>query len=132
MGCEPERLHLLPLEEGCRGRHGEAAIVTPRLRDHVCCWYLVNLNFHLCSFYGTHHALWCIRLTLRHYVALVATLNNIKFINMRVRAKLGVSISFEICSPALINCITDWIQGLPGSKVLDFGLQLRDAASTSS
>ncbi len=24
MGCVPERLHLFPREEGCRGRHGEA------------------------------------------------------------------------------------------------------------
>ncbi len=31
MGCVPERLHLFPREEGCRGRHGEAAIVTPRV-----------------------------------------------------------------------------------------------------
>ncbi len=29
MGCVPERLHLVPREEGCQGRHGEAAIVTP-------------------------------------------------------------------------------------------------------
>ncbi len=29
VGCVPERLHLFPREEGCRGRHGEAAIVTP-------------------------------------------------------------------------------------------------------
>ncbi len=29
MGCVPERLHLFPREEGCRGRHGEAAILTP-------------------------------------------------------------------------------------------------------
>ncbi len=29
MGCVPERLNLFPREEGCRGRHGEAAIVTP-------------------------------------------------------------------------------------------------------
>ncbi len=29
MGCVPERLHLFPREGGCRGRHGEAAIVTP-------------------------------------------------------------------------------------------------------
>ncbi len=28
VGCVPERLHLFPREEGCRGRHGEAAIVT--------------------------------------------------------------------------------------------------------
>ncbi len=27
-GCVPERLHLFSREEGCRGRHGEAAIVT--------------------------------------------------------------------------------------------------------
>ncbi len=27
MVCVPERLHLFPREEGCRGRHGEAAIV---------------------------------------------------------------------------------------------------------
>ncbi len=27
--CVPERLHLFPWEEGCRGRHAEAAIVTP-------------------------------------------------------------------------------------------------------
>ncbi len=25
VGCVPERLHLYPREEGCRGRHGEAA-----------------------------------------------------------------------------------------------------------
>ncbi len=25
VGCVPERLHLFPREEGCRGRHGEAA-----------------------------------------------------------------------------------------------------------
>ncbi len=35
VGCVPERLHLFPREEGCRGRHGEAAIVTPR----CCCSY---------------------------------------------------------------------------------------------
>ncbi len=29
VGCVPERLHLFPRDEGCRGRHGEAAIVTP-------------------------------------------------------------------------------------------------------
>ncbi len=29
VGWVPERLHLFPREEGCRGRHGEAAIVTP-------------------------------------------------------------------------------------------------------
>ncbi len=29
VGCVPERLHLFPREEGCRGRHGEAAILTP-------------------------------------------------------------------------------------------------------
>ncbi len=29
VGCVPERLHLLPREEGCRGRQEEAAIVTP-------------------------------------------------------------------------------------------------------
>ncbi len=28
VGCVPERLHLFPREEGCRGRHGEAVIVT--------------------------------------------------------------------------------------------------------
>ncbi len=28
MGCVPERLHLIPREEGCRGRHGEPAVVT--------------------------------------------------------------------------------------------------------
>ncbi len=27
--CVPERLHLFHREEGCLGRHGEAAIVTP-------------------------------------------------------------------------------------------------------
>ncbi len=29
VGCVPERLHLFPRKESCRGRHGEAAIVTP-------------------------------------------------------------------------------------------------------
>ncbi len=29
VGCVPEQLHLFPREEGCRGRHEEAAIVTP-------------------------------------------------------------------------------------------------------
>ncbi len=29
VGCVPELLHLFPREEGCRGRHGEAAILTP-------------------------------------------------------------------------------------------------------
>ncbi len=29
MGCVPERLHLFPREEGCRGRQGEDAFVTP-------------------------------------------------------------------------------------------------------
>ncbi len=29
VGCVLERLHLFPREEGCRGLHGEAAIVTP-------------------------------------------------------------------------------------------------------
>ncbi len=29
MGCVSERLHLFPREEGCQGRHGEAAIGTP-------------------------------------------------------------------------------------------------------
>ncbi len=29
MGCVPERFHLFPREEGCRGRHGKAAIVAP-------------------------------------------------------------------------------------------------------
>ncbi len=27
VGCVPEQLHLFPME-GCRGRHGEAAIMT--------------------------------------------------------------------------------------------------------
>ncbi len=29
VGCVPERLHLFPRGEGCRGRHVEATIVTP-------------------------------------------------------------------------------------------------------
>ncbi len=29
VGCVLERLHLFTREEGCRGRRGEAAIVTP-------------------------------------------------------------------------------------------------------
>ncbi len=33
MGCVPERLHLFPREEGRRGRHGEAALVTPLLLE---------------------------------------------------------------------------------------------------
>ncbi len=39
----------------------------------VCCWCLVSLNFHLCSFHGAHLALRCIKLTLRRYVALATT-----------------------------------------------------------
>ncbi len=29
VGCVPERLHLFPREEGCQGRQGEDAFVTP-------------------------------------------------------------------------------------------------------
>ncbi len=38
VGCVLERLHLFPREEGCRGRHGEAAIVTPSTAVGGTCW----------------------------------------------------------------------------------------------
>ncbi len=36
MGCVPERLHLVPREEGCRRRHGEAVIETPTAVVEAC------------------------------------------------------------------------------------------------
>ncbi len=45
VGCVPERLHLFPREEGCRGRRGEAAIVTPDLSSQ--CMYIQDGNIGL-------------------------------------------------------------------------------------
>ncbi len=48
MRCVPEQLHLFP-REGCRGHHGEAAIVTSML----CCVVLSKLG----RFTSGHHFL---------------------------------------------------------------------------
>ncbi len=49
VGCVPERLHLFPREEGCRGRHGEAAILTPssKLRSLSIFFLVIFIAFRL-------------------------------------------------------------------------------------
>ncbi len=77
MGCVPERLHLFPREEGCRGRHGEAAILTAaaavEMVGMVLVLVVVTVNFGT-SFgkatFGLNPMQWCAPISTVSTVAL--------------------------------------------------------------